>query len=122
MASTSVSNPLPSSSTADFATDDTFLGFKLEVIDSNKAIQKAKEQLHRVMEAKEEEDMKQWMEKRWEEQMSEWDSVVRLVDTTQTRPSKRPRKNPTEQWKQRRRRICSSGWRRVGRNGCRSGI
>ena len=80
MAFTPVSTSLPSSSTTDFATNDTFLGFKLEVINPNQAVKKAKEQLHRAMEAKEEEDMQQWLEKSWEEWMSERDLVVRLMD------------------------------------------
>ena len=64
----------------DFAANDTFLEFKLEVIDPNQVIEKAKEQLCRAMEVKEEEDMQRWMEKRWEEWMLEWDLVVGLVD------------------------------------------
>ena len=80
MTFTSVVTSSPSSSTADFASDDTFLGFEPEAIDPNQAIKKAKEQLRRAMEVKEEEDMWWWMEKRWEEQMSEQDSVVGLVD------------------------------------------
>ena len=80
MASTSVSISSPSSCTTDFAANDTFLGFKPEVVNPNQAVKKAKEQLCQATEVKEEEDMWQWMEMRWEEQMSEWDSVVRLVD------------------------------------------
>ena len=53
---------LPSSSTADFTTDDTFTGFELEIVDPNQAIAKAKEQFCHTMEVKEEEDMQQWME------------------------------------------------------------
>jgi len=45
MASTSILTLLPSSSTADFASNNTFLGFELEVVDPNQAIKEAKEQL-----------------------------------------------------------------------------
>ena len=81
MAFTSILTSSPSSSTTDFTADDTFLGFKLEVVDPNQAVEKAKEQLCRAMEVKEEEDMWWWMEKRWEEWMLEQDLVVRLVDS-----------------------------------------
>ena len=85
MASTSILTSSPSFSTTDFATNDTFLGFELEVVSPNQAIKKAKEQLRWVMEVKEEEDMQWWMEKRWEEWMLEWDLVVRLVDRDSAR-------------------------------------
>ena len=62
MAFTSIATSSPSSSTADFATGDTFMGFKLEIVDPYEAVEKAKEQLRCAMEAKEEEDMWRWME------------------------------------------------------------
>ena len=60
MAFTSVATSSPLSSTADFTDDNTFTGFEPEIIDLNEAVEKAKEQLHHVMEAKEEEDMQWW--------------------------------------------------------------
>jgi len=57
MAFSSIATSLPLSSTADFATDDVFMGFKPDIVNPNKAIVKAKEQLHHAMEAKEEEDI-----------------------------------------------------------------
>ena len=45
MAFTSVTTSSPSSSTADFATDEIFMGFEPEIVDPNQAIEKAKEQL-----------------------------------------------------------------------------
>jgi len=57
-----------------------FMGFKLEVDSINQAIEEAKEQLHQVLEVKQEGDMHWWMEKCWEEWMLEWNSVVMLVD------------------------------------------
>src|SRR5882724_12183627 len=80
MAFTSIATSSPSSSNAAFATDDTFMGFELEIVDLNQAIEEAKEQLHQAMEVKEEEDIQQWMEQQWEEQMWEWDIIVRFVD------------------------------------------
>jgi len=48
-------------STAALVTDDTFMGFKLEVDSIAQAIVEAKGQLHQVMEAKQEEDLWQWL-------------------------------------------------------------
>ena len=80
MAFTSIMTSSPLSSNAAFAADDTFMGFEPEIVNPNQAIEEAKEQLFRAMEAKEEEDIQQWMEQQWEEQMWEQDSLVRFVD------------------------------------------
>jgi len=80
MAFIPASTSLPLTSTATLITDDTFLGFELEVDSITQAIKEAKEQLHQVMEVKQEEDIWWWMEKCWEEQMLERGSVVMLVD------------------------------------------
>ena len=85
MAFTSVMTSSPSSSTANFATNDIFMGFEPEITDLNKAVEKAKEQLHHTMEVKEEEDIQWWMEQRWEEQMWEWESIVSFVDRDSVR-------------------------------------
>ena len=78
MSFSSIAASSPSSSTAGFATDDLFMGFELEIVNLNEAIEKAKEQLRHTMEVKEEEDIRWWMEKQWEEWMWEWDSIIGL--------------------------------------------
>ena len=80
MAFTPTSTSLPLTSTAALVTNDTFLGFELEVNLIAQAVEEAKEQLRQVMEVKQEEDIWWWMEKCWEEQMLERGSVVMLVD------------------------------------------
>jgi len=80
MAFTSASTSSPSTSTTVLITDDTFLGFEPEVDSIAQAVTEAMEQLHWVMEEKQEEDLQWWLEKSWEEQISERDSVVRFVD------------------------------------------
>ena len=97
MAFTSASISLPSPSTAALITNNTFLGFKLEVDSTNQAVKEAKEQLHQALEVKQEEDMWWWMEMRWEERMSERDSVVTLVDSRLAREAVKHAK--VEIWK-----------------------
>jgi len=62
MASTSIATSSHLSSTADFTTNNIFMGFETEIVNPNEAIEKAKEQLCCTMEAKEEEDIWWWME------------------------------------------------------------
>ena len=85
MAFSSIAASSPLSSTADFAANDVFMGFELEFIDLNEAIENAREQLHCTMKAKEEEDIRWWMEQWWEEQMWEWDLIVGFVDRDSVR-------------------------------------
>ena len=59
MAFSSIAASFPLSSTADFSANDIFMGFEPEIVDTNEAIEKAKEQLHLAMEAKEEQDIRQ---------------------------------------------------------------
>src|SRR5882724_6884278 len=74
-----------SSSTSAFLADDTFLGFGMEVDPTFQDVFAAKEQLHQLLEVKQEEDWKQLMEMRWEERMSERDSVAMLVNRQSAR-------------------------------------
>ena len=80
MAFTPTSTSLPSTSTTALVTDDTFMGFKLEVDLIAQAIAEAKEQLRQVIEVKQEEDLQWRLERNWEEWMLELDSVVTFVN------------------------------------------
>src|SRR5882724_6440399 len=79
MASTSISTS-PSSSTSAFLANNNFLGFRMEIDLTFTDIFEVQDQLHWLLEVKQEEDWWQWMELRWEERMSERDSVGMVVN------------------------------------------
>ena|SRR5882724_1008206 len=75
----------PSSTTSAFLTDDTFMGFGMEVDPTFEDIFEVQDQLCWLLEVKQEEDMWQWMEMRWAERMLERDLVALGVNTQSAR-------------------------------------